>query len=170
MKIYWKKIFPFNGLYLILMSSFMNCFFSAEFKIWILGTPVNRSLSFFQSFSFIGPLNYTQKNRSRSQKLWPQANVQERVKKILGYKIGKWILYNKKIKINFFLKISPIYYVLTMHFGTSTNFQRLNIVSIYLKADCNKKWTFSSLVNLNHLKLYISPTFFWIFLFRIGGS
>ena len=134
MKIYWKKNFPFNGLYLILMSSFMKCFFSALFKILILGTPVNRSFPFFLSFSFIGPLNYTPKIRSLSQKLWPQAIVQERVKKILGYKIEKWILYNKKIKTLIFLTISPIYYVLTMHFGTSTNFQRLNIVSIYLKS------------------------------------
>ncbi len=134
MKIYWKIFFPFNGLYLILMLSFMKCFFSAKFKIFVLETPVNRSLPFFQGFSFIEPLNYTPKFRSLSQKLWPQAIVQERVQKILGYKIGKWILYNKNIKILIFLKISPIYYVLTMHFGTSTNYQHLNIVSIHLKS------------------------------------
>ncbi len=106
-----------------------NAFFLRNLKFQF-----NRSLPFFQGFSFIGFLSYTPKIRSLSQKLWPQAVVLERVQKILGYKIGKWILYNKKIKILIFLKISPIYYVLTMHFGTSTNFQHLNIVSIYLKS------------------------------------
>jgi hypothetical protein len=89
MKIYWKIFFPFNGLYLILMSSFMKCFFSAKFKILVLEIPDNRSLPFFQGFSFIELSNYTPKFKSLSQKLWPQAIVQERVKKILGYKIGK---------------------------------------------------------------------------------
>jgi hypothetical protein len=68
---------------------FYEMLFSASFKILILETTVNRSLPFFQGFSFIGLSNYTPKIRSLSQKLWPQAIVQERVQKILCYKIGK---------------------------------------------------------------------------------
>ena len=142
MKISWKIFFPFNGLYLNLMSSFMKCFFTANFKIFVLETPVNRSLPFFQGFSFIEPLNYTPKFRSLSQKMWPQAIVQERVQKILGYKIGKWILYNKNIKIKVFLKISPIYYVLTMHLGPQKIFNILTLLLWTFKADCSKNRTF----------------------------
>jgi hypothetical protein len=68
---------------------FYEMLFSAKFKILVLEPPVNRSLPFFEGFLFIEPLNYTKKFRSLSQKLWPQAIVQERVHKILGYKIGK---------------------------------------------------------------------------------
>jgi hypothetical protein len=41
--------------------------------------------------------------------------------------------------------------------------QIFNILTLFLftlKADCNKKWTFSSLVNFNPLKINISLTFF----------
>ncbi len=89
--------------------------------------------------------------------MWPQAIVQERVQKILGYKIGKWILYNKNIKILFFLKISPIRKCIL---GPQQIFNILTLFLFTLKADCNKKWTFSSIVNLKPLKINISLTFF----------
>ncbi len=84
------------------MSSFMKCFFSAKFKMLVLETPVNRSLPFFQGSLFIEPLNYTPKFRSLSQKLWPQAFVQERVQKILGYKMEGEFYTTKTLKFKFF--------------------------------------------------------------------
>ncbi len=142
MKIYWKKNFPFNGLYLILMSSFMKCFFSAKFKILVLETPVNRSLPFFQGFSFIKSLNYTPKFKSLSQKLWPQAIVQERVQQILGYKIGKWILYKKTLKFKIFWKYLPSTMFWQRILGPQQIFNILPLFLFTLKADCNKKMDF----------------------------
>ncbi len=90
MKIYvLKKKFSLQWSLSYFDVVFYEMLFSAKFKMLVLETPVNRSLPFFQGFSFIEPLNYTPKLRSLSQKLWPQAIVQERVQKILGYKIGK---------------------------------------------------------------------------------
>jgi hypothetical protein len=142
MKIYWKKNFPFNSLYLILMSSFMKCFFSAKFKILVLETPVIRSLPFFQGFSFIKPLNYTPKFRSLSQKLWPQAIVQERVKKYLVIKLESEFYTTKTLKFKFFWKYLPSTMFWQCILGPQQIFNILPLFLFTLKADCNKKWLF----------------------------
>ena len=87
-----KKFFPFNGLYLILMSSLLKSSFLHNLKTFILGSQINGSFPFFDGFLFIRSLNYTPKIRSLSQKLWPQAIVKKGFKICMVSKIKKQIV------------------------------------------------------------------------------
>ena len=92
MKIYFKKNFPFNGLYLILMSSLLKSSFLRNLKTFILGSQINGSFPFFEGFLLIRSLNYTPKIRSLSQKLWPQTIVKKGFKVCMVSKIKKQIV------------------------------------------------------------------------------
>jgi hypothetical protein len=133
MKKYQKKIFHFNGLYLILMSSFFKCPFSALFKISIKGTPVHRSLPFFSGYFIYRALKLHSKNQISKSKTMVISDCLRKGSKYTWLKNWKVNFITQKNKNNFFLEISPIYNVLTTHFRTPKNFQHLNIVSIYLK-------------------------------------
>ena len=144
MKIYWKNFFPSMVSILFWCRLLWNAFFSVKFKMLVLETPVNRSLPFFQGFSFIEPLNYTPKFRSNcGHKLL----FKKGFKKYLVIKLESKFYTTKTLKLKFFWKYLPSTMFWQCILGPQQIFNILTLFLFTLKADCNKKWTFSSLVN-----------------------
>ncbi len=82
------------------------------------------------------------------------------LKKYLVTKLESEFYTTKNLKFKFFWKYLPSTMFWKCILGPQQIFNILTLFLFTLKADCTKKWTFSSLVNLNPLKIKHFSNFF----------